>query len=77
VSCSLCKTTTALIYLRVARAVWLCASHGGARLTAAQVTEIRRRVLAGESRAALAAEFGVNKSTTSRIARMKAWVKTA
>lgn len=44
-----------------------------ARLTAAQVLEIRRRLAAGERGVDLAAAFGVKKSVVSKIARRATW----
>jgi hypothetical protein len=47
--------------------------NGRARLTTAQVRQIRERLSHGERQTALAAEYGVSKSTISRIARRAGW----
>ena len=44
-----------------------------AKLTPAAVTEIRRRVAAGETQRSLCAEFGVSPMTISRAARGESW----
>lgn len=44
-----------------------------ARLTAAAVNEIRRRVRAGEKQKAMCAEFGVSAMTISRAVRGETW----
>jgi hypothetical protein len=46
---------------------------GSARLTQAQVDEIRRRRTAGEATGVLAAEYGVCRSHILRIAKGQAW----
>lgn len=48
-------------------------ANGRARLTAADVAEIRRRVAAGETRVSLAAVFGVSHTQVNRIVRRKLW----
>ncbi len=48
-------------------------SNGRAVITAPQAAEIRRRSARGETRTALAREFGVSLSTASRIARGELW----
>lgn len=48
-------------------------ASGPAKLTAAQVIEIRRRRLAGESRRALAREFGICDSNVRWIAMGRTW----
>jgi hypothetical protein len=45
----------------------------GAKLTAAIVTDCRRRRLAGESVIALAAEFGVNRTSMHRAITGRNW----
>lgn len=47
-------------------------AHWGAKLTQAQVNEIRRR-FKPRGGAALAREFGVSKTTVSRIVRGRSW----
>lgn len=47
--------------------------NGSARLTNDQASEIYRRVRAGEMQKGLAREFGVSKTTISRIALGQAW----
>lgn len=47
--------------------------HWASRLTEGDVTEIRRRAGEGESCTALAAEFGITKSTAARIVRREMW----
>jgi len=47
--------------------------HAGHKLTAAQVSEIRRRLLAGEKGVRLAEDFGVAVSVISEIKTGKAW----
>lgn len=51
------------------------AGNGNARLTNAQATAIRYRALAGESGAALAREYMVNKSTVSEIKTRKIYTQ--
>lgn len=48
-------------------------AHHQAKLSDAQVIEIRRRADAGECKAHLAVEFGVTKTTTTRIANRRTW----
>jgi uncharacterized protein (DUF433 family) len=50
------------------------ARHGMARLTQAQVDEIRARWAAGETQTALAAEFGTTIGNVHNIVRYKTWV---
>jgi uncharacterized protein (DUF433 family) len=47
--------------------------HGRSRLTEAQVLDIRQRVLAGESRQAIATDYGLSREHVWRIARGKIW----
>jgi hypothetical protein len=47
--------------------------HGNAKLTDGQVREIRERVAAGELQRLIAADYGVNISIISLIARGEAW----
>lgn len=47
--------------------------HGMAKLTPEAVMEIRRRVAAGETRAAVGTAFGVSRSTVGRVAQGKKW----
>lgn len=47
--------------------------HGMAKLTTADVVEIRRRVEAGETQTAVARDFGVASSRISTIVNRKAW----
>lgn len=47
--------------------------HGMAKLTSQQVDDIRRRLDAGETGRALAAEFGVGEAQISRIKTGKRW----
>lgn len=47
--------------------------NGHARLVEEQVIEIRRRVAAGETQAALALEFGVHVMTISQLVRRLTW----
>jgi hypothetical protein len=47
--------------------------NGSARLTEEQVVEIKRRLLAGESRASLGREFGVRAENISHIATGRNW----
>jgi hypothetical protein len=49
--------------------------NGGAKLTAAQVVEIRERFAAGELQIDLAKEFGVARETISRIVCGHTWEK--
>lgn len=51
--------------------------NGQARLTDAQVVEIRARVAAGELQRVVAASFGVGRPTVSRIVNRKGWVHVA
>lgn len=51
--------------------------HPFARLTAAQVGEIRRRVAAGERQSAVAREFGVDPSHISKIVSGRKWRSAA
>ena len=44
-----------------------------AKVNAEQVREMRRRVAAGESRAAMAREFGISRMQASTIVARKAW----
>jgi hypothetical protein len=46
---------------------------GGAKLSAAQVQEIRRRYLEGEFQTDLAADFGIKQAQISRIVRGESW----
>lgn len=48
-------------------------AHPNAKLTDAQVVEIRRRLAEGESQRALARAFGVSKPAIGRIARGRGW----
>ena len=47
--------------------------HPQAKLTASDVREIRRRCKEGETRAALAAAYGMGLSQVSRIVRRESW----
>lgn len=47
--------------------------HGRAKLTLKQVDEMRRRRADGWKLEALAAEYGVNNSTVSKICHRKRW----
>lgn len=47
--------------------------HARARLTAPQIADIRRRVRAGETQAALSAEFGVSAPHINRIVHRRVW----
>jgi hypothetical protein len=47
--------------------------NGQSKLTEPQVVEIRRRVAAGETRTALALEFGVHLITVSQLVRRLTW----
>ena len=47
--------------------------HSRAKVTEGQVTEIRQRFAAGESRCELAHEFLLTKSAVSDIIRRKTW----
>lgn len=49
------------------------ATQGNSKLSNTAVMEIRRRVAAGETTAAVAARFRINKTTVSRIARGRQW----
>lgn len=49
------------------------AEHGRAKLTDADVLEIRRRRKAGESRISVAAAFGIHKNTVSGLTNGRAW----
>lgn len=49
------------------------ANHNKARFTEQQVLEIRRRADAGETRAALAREFGVGYGAIDAIAKRRTW----
>jgi hypothetical protein len=44
-----------------------------AKLTAADVTEIRRRIAAGEPRGRVGADYGIGKTHMSRIVRRMSW----
>lgn len=48
-------------------------AHGNAALTESDVHEIRRRCAAGEDQRRVAADYGVNQSNVSLIARGKRW----
>lgn len=48
--------------------------HGRAKLTKQDVSAIRKRVVAGETRRALAREFGVSHQTVNDIVNMRTWV---
>ena len=48
-------------------------ANGFAKLTAAQIPEIRRRYAAGESGPDLAREFGISQGTISLVALRKRW----
>ena len=47
--------------------------HGCAKLTAGDVHEIRRRIAAGDSHSAIAADYPISKSMVSRIRTGRAW----
>lgn len=49
------------------------ARQGHARLTADQVREILKRLVAGETQGDIAARFGIHKTTVSQIKRGKNW----
>lgn len=49
--------------------------HPGAKLTEADVLEIRRRLCAGETQDAIAATFGIKQPTVSRIKNGSLWPK--
>lgn len=49
-------------------------THPGAKLTAAVVAEIRRRVAEGETQASMTRAFGVSKQTISGVVLGKSWV---
>jgi hypothetical protein len=51
--------------------------HSRAKLTEADVIEIRRRLAAGEVQRALAEAFGIGSSTVGRIKTGKAWTHVA
>jgi predicted XRE-type DNA-binding protein len=46
-------------------------SNGNAKLTAANVTEIRRRIAAGELQSEIASDFGISRNHVSRINKGK------
>lgn len=48
-------------------------AHHAAKLTATQVTEIRRRYAAGEQQRPLAREFGITQGTVTKIVRRAIW----
>jgi hypothetical protein len=47
--------------------------HGRAKLTEADVLEIRRRIAAGESQSSIAADFGIHHTTVGAIKSGKRW----
>jgi len=51
--------------------------HANAKLTEAQVNEIRRRALAGENQQRLAEEFGIVQSAVSNIKFGRRWARAA
>jgi DNA-binding XRE family transcriptional regulator len=51
--------------------------HGNAKLTAAQVRQIRASLAAGSLQKTLAATYGVSKQTISKIAHNKKWKETS
>lgn len=53
------------------------AGNGNARLTPEQVIAARARVAAGETRLAIALEFGVHLSTVDRLIRGESWQQVA
>lgn len=50
-------------------------AHGNSKLTTDQVVSIRQRSADGETRAALAREFGVSPTLVSAIVRFKVWAQ--
>jgi DNA invertase Pin-like site-specific DNA recombinase len=50
-------------------------SLAGAKLTPRQVLTIRRRLAAGETQAAIAADFGITKANVSAINRRLTWIE--
>lgn len=66
----------------LAKGRWRSGDHRGeqngyAKVTAAQVETIRRRILAGETNVAIAADYGVTHQAISRIRRGKSWGEPA
>lgn len=51
--------------------------NGRAVLTEALVRELRKRVAAGETRAVLAAEYGVTKQTIRDVSERRSWKHVA